>query len=101
MELIKEIKKAENRAQEIIEKARVDAVESAKESKKNRLAVLEQAGEQRKQAIETAQSDAEAQGLAEIKKLKLQAQKERRKLHDKVAGKLAGAATKVMDCLKG
>jgi vacuolar-type H+-ATPase subunit H len=50
MELIKQIKQAEAQAQEIIEKARTDAVKQADEGRRKRQAAIDQAEQERRKA---------------------------------------------------
>ena len=101
MELIRKIKQTEAQAQEIIEQAKVRASEQAEKGRRSRLETLASAERDRKQAIEAAVAAAHSDGLSEIEKLKAQAEKDRRKLNDEVADKIAPAAAKVMDYLKG
>jgi vacuolar-type H+-ATPase subunit H len=101
MELIKKIKQTEAQAQEIIEQAGTRAVEQAEKGRRSRLETLESAERERKQATEAAVAAAHSDGLSEVEKLRAQAEKDRRKLRDKVADKMAPAVTKVMDYLKG
>ena len=101
MALIKEIKRSETQAQEIIEKAKADAETLAQQNKQKRAEITEQAQQERKKAIEAAVAEAEQQGLAEVKGLKAKAEKDRSDLHDKLAGKINDAAASVMSYLKG
>lgn len=101
MELIKKIKQAEKQAQEVVEHAKV---QTAAESEKNRSLLaqaLAKADQERKQAIQTAVTAAESQGLAEIEELKAKAETGRQQLREAVGGKMAAAVTKIMDHLKG
>ena len=100
MELIKKIKEAEAQSQEIIDRAKADTVRLAEEGRKKRLAVLSDAEQQRKRAIQSALAAARSQGLAEAQKLKEQARKERQGLRQKAEGKIAAAAARVMNYLK-
>lgn len=99
MELIKKIKQAEAHAQQIIEQAGAEAAEQAEKGRTNRLKASQQAEQQRKKTVEAAVAAAQAEGLAEIEKLKTQAEKKRRQLRDKVADKMTGATARVMDYL--
>jgi V/A-type H+-transporting ATPase subunit G/H len=101
MELIKKIKQAEAQAQEIIEQAKADAVKQSEEGRKNRLRLLAEAEQQRKKAIEAAVTAAQSQGLAEVEKLKAQAEKKQQLLREKTSGKMGPAVKKVMDYLRG
>ena len=101
MELIKKIKQAEAQAQEIIEQAKTAAAAQAEKGRENQLKALEQAEQQRKKTIEDAVAAARTQALAEDENLKAQAEKNRRKLHDKANAKINKIAAKVIDYLKG
>ncbi len=101
MELIKKIKEAEAQAQEIIDRAKADAVRMAEEGRKRRLAALGEAEQQRKKAIASVVAAAKSDGLAEAQKLKEQARKGRQRLRQKAEGKITAAAARVMGYLKG
>ena len=101
MELIKKIKEAEAQAQGIIDRAKADAVRASEEGRKKRLAALSEAEQQRKRAIASALATAKSDGLAEADKLKEQARKDRQELRRKAEAKIATAAARVMDYLKG
>jgi len=101
MELIKKIKEAEAHAQQIIERAKADAAGQAEKGRENRHQILTQTERERKKAIETAVAQAESQGLAEVERLKTQAEKNRQQLREKIAGKMPSAIEKVMDYLRG
>jgi vacuolar-type H+-ATPase subunit H len=101
MELIKKIKHTEAQAQEIIEQAKAHAAQQAERGRTSRLKASEEADRQRKKTVEDAVAAAQTQGLAEVEKLKTQAEKERQQLREKTAGRIAPAAAKVMDYLRG
>jgi vacuolar-type H+-ATPase subunit H len=101
MELVKKIRQTEAQAQEIIKQAKVEAAGRAEEGRKNRRRLLAEAEQKRGKAVEAAVAAAQSQGLAEIEKLKTQAGEKQRQLRDKAARKMAPAATKVMDYLRG
>jgi vacuolar-type H+-ATPase subunit H len=101
MELIKKIKQAEAHAQEIIEQARTDATEQAEKGGENRRQAIADAEQHRKKSIEAAIAEAQAKGRAEAEKLKARAEQQRRELRDKTGGKMATAAAKVTDYLRG
>ncbi len=101
MELIKKIKESETKANEIIEQAKAEAVKQAEKGRENRLAATNEAAQQRKQAIEAAVAEAHSQASAEVDKLKAQAQQNRQQLRDKTGSRMATAAAKVMDYLRG
>jgi hypothetical protein len=60
---------------------------------------LAEAEQQRKKAIEASVADAQSRGRAEVERLKTQSENQRRELRDKVGGKMAAAADKVVDYL--
>ena len=101
MELIKKIKESEKKAQEIIEQAKALAVQQAEKGRENRLAATNEAEKQRKQAIDAAVAQAHSQASAEVDQLKAQAQQQRQQLRDKTGSKMATAAAKVMEYLRG
>lgn len=101
MELIKKIKESEVQGQKVIEQARTEAAKQAEKNQGKRVNELAEAEQERKKAIESAVAGAQSEGLAETKKLKAQAEKQRQQLCEKAAGKMAGAVAKVMDYLKG
>ena len=101
MELIKKIRQTETQAQEIIEQAKADAAGRTEKLREDYRQNLEQAEKERKKAIEAAVAEAQSQGLAEAEQLKVQAEKDRRKLRDKANARMAGAVAKVMDYLRG
>jgi V/A-type H+-transporting ATPase subunit G/H len=101
MELIKKIKSAEKEAQELIEQARAGAVKDAEEGRLHRVKAMSEAELERKKGISGAVESARAEGLAEVKELKKQAEKDRGALRSEAAGKVDKAAKKVMDYLKG
>lgn len=101
MELIKKIKEAEAEAQDVIDRAKSDAVRMAEEGRKGRLAALSEAEQQRKKAIASAVAAAKSEGLAESQKIKEQARKGHQQLRQKAEGKITAAVARVMDYLKG
>ena len=101
MELIKKIKQAETKAQQIIEQARVAAAERTEKGRADRLEALAQDERERKKTIEAAVAAAHSQGLAEVDNLKAQAEKRRQQLHKNAESKMAPAAAKVVDYLRG
>ena len=100
MELIKQIKQAEAKAQEIIEQAKANAAKQAEEVRASRLQALAEAEQERKKTTEAAVAAAEAQSLAEVENLKAQAENDRQQLRDKANTKMPAAVAKVMDYLK-
>jgi len=62
---------------------------------------MTEAEQQRKQATEAAVAEAKSQADAEVGNLKAQAEDQRRQLRDNTANKMAAAAAKVMDYLRG
>jgi len=101
MELIKKIKEAEAQGRQIIEQAKADAARQAEKEREQRRQALIQTEQKRKKTTEAAVAAAESEGLAEVKKLKAQAEKRRQQLRNKVESKKAGAVARVMDYLRG
>jgi vacuolar-type H+-ATPase subunit H len=101
MELIKKIKSAEKEAEELIEQGRAGAVKDAEEGRLSRVKVMSEAEQERKKGISGAVESARAEGLAEVKELKKQAEKDCAALRSETAGKVDKASKKVMDYLKG
>jgi V/A-type H+-transporting ATPase subunit G/H len=101
MELIKKIKQAEAQAQEIIEIAKAESVKQAEKGKEARFAAMTQVEQQRKKTINNAVAEARSEAEAEVQNLKAQAQNQRRQLRDKSSNKIASAAAKVMEYLRG
>ncbi len=101
MELIKQIKDAEQQAKEIVETAKAGAVTIAEQGKARQLELRSQAEDERKAAIEKAIAQAEQDGQAEVEDLKAQGTAARSELESKARGKMDAAAEKVMDQLKG
>jgi V/A-type H+-transporting ATPase subunit G/H len=99
MELIKKIKQTESQAQEIIEKAKAEAAQRIEKDRVNGQKLLAEAEQQRKKATEVSIAAAQSQGRTEVERLKTQSENQRRELRDKVSGKIAGAAAKVVDYL--
>jgi len=101
MELIKKIKRAEAEAQEIVEKAKVDATLLAEKARQTRRQRQEEAELQRKKAIDAAVEKARVEAHAEVGTLKARAEQERRHLRDHVKGRVPAAVARVVDYLKG
>jgi len=100
MELIKKIKQAEAKAQDVIEQAKADAAQQAEKGRTSRLKASEEAEQQREKAVEAAVAAAQTEGLAEVENLKAQAENDRQQLRDKANTKMPAAVAKVMDYLK-
>lgn len=101
MELVKKIRQAEEQARGIVEQAKAEAAKQAEDGRKNRSQLLAEAEQVRKKAIEAAVAAAQSQGIAEVEKLKTQAEKKQQQLREKAVGKMAPAVKKVMEYLKG
>ncbi|MBW8000937.1 MAG: hypothetical protein FVQ80_02825 [Planctomycetes bacterium] len=101
MELIKKIKEAEAKAEQIIEQAKADTIKQAQQDAQSRSQALEDAELSRKRAIAEAVTAANAQGLAEIEGIKAQAAQARQQLRDSVSDKTNSAVAKVVQNLKG
>lgn len=100
MELIKKIKQAEAQARQIVEQAKSQVSEQAKNAQANRLDILTQGEQERKKTIETAVSTGRSQALAEIENLKAQAEENRSQLREKTDSKMASAVQRVLEHIK-
>ena len=101
MELIKKIKETEVQAQQIIAKAKTDAVSAAGQWKQKKRQNLEKYEQDRRKAIEEAVVQAEKQGQADVGKLKDDARKQREDLRQSTASKIDNAVNKVVTYIKG
>ncbi len=100
MELIKQIKKAEQEAKEIIEKAKSDAVLMCEQAAAKRSEELAQAEQDRKIAIAEAVSKAQEGGAAEVEELIKQGEQCRNEIASKARAKIDTAVQKVVDSIK-
>lgn len=101
MDLIKKIKEAEQKAGEIIAKAKADAAKKIEINRKKQLEALEQAENERKKAIRAAIELAQSQAALEAEELEKKADHERQQLRENVAGRIDSAAVKVVNHVKG
>ena len=101
MELIKKIKQAEARAQDIIDKAAADAAKHAEEARKKRQAQMAAAQQDRRKKVESAVAAAASQGKKEADALKEEAEATRRQLRSRTKGTIPAAVEKVVAYLKG
>ncbi|MBW8034725.1 MAG: hypothetical protein FVQ79_03485 [Planctomycetes bacterium] len=96
MELIKQIRKAEQEAKEIIEKAKVDAVQMGESWAVKRSEDLGKAEDERKAAILKAVAKAEEAGAAEVEALMSQGEQTRNDIANKARTKIDSAVEKVV-----
>ena len=101
MELIKTIKEAEKKAQQLIEQAKADAAENAEQVRLKQAESLEEADRERKKTVEQAQAEAKKQALVEAEILRAEAREKCRQMRNDTAGKIEKTVGKVMDYLKG
>jgi vacuolar-type H+-ATPase subunit H len=101
MDLIKKIKQAETQTQEIINRAKEQAVKRAEEGRLIHLEGLSKAETERKKAIEEAVSAAQSEAKVKIEQLKAQAETDRQQLGQTAQGKIDMAVARVLDYLKG
>lgn len=95
MELIKQLKKAETEARDIIAAAISESAQRSKQAKAEQAEQLDLAEQQRNAAIEKALATAETEADAEVAALKAAARTEQDKLEQKVRSKMNSAVTKV------
>ena len=100
MELIKQIKDAEQQAKEIIDTAKTEAVKIAEQGKARQLELRSQAEDERKAAIEKAIAQAQQDGQAEVEELKTKGAATRSEMESKARVKMDAAVEKVMAKLK-
>jgi len=101
MELIKQIKQAEAQAQEIIDRAKAEAIKEADLARQKRQQATAEAEAERKKAVASARERARAEGQKLLEGLKAQAEDARRKLRNETDKKMAAAVDKALGYLKG
>jgi len=101
MELIKQIKECEAQAQQIVEQAKTEAAGRAEKERRKRQQALQQAEQNRREAVEKAAAQAQLEGLKEVERLKADAQHRCRQLHDKAKGRIDAAVAKVTSYIRG
>jgi len=100
MELIRQIKEAENTAKKLIEDSQKYAAETEVQAKKDRNDRFVEAQRQRKEAIAKAQSQGEKEGLAGAEQLKKQSEQTRLQLEQKAGAKMETAVKTVIEFIK-
>lgn len=101
MELITKIKQAEAEAQQMIEQAKADAVRGTEDIRHKRAAMLAEAEQARRKAIDAAVERAQEQGRAEAATLKAESDKQCEQLRRQTEGKIDAAVERVVGYLKG
>lgn len=101
MELIKKIKEAEAKAQQIIAGAKTDSVNAVEQWDKQKRQLLAKAEQDRTKAIAQAVEAAQKQAQADIEQLKAKAVKDRQELAKTTAAKMDAAVNKVVNYIKG
>ena len=100
MELVKKIKEAEAKAEQIVTQAKADAVKQAEDLKNQHQQALAEAEQQRKKTIEQAINSAKQQGQKQAEELKAQADRQKNQLVKKSKDRLPQAITRVTDYIK-
>jgi len=100
MELIKQIRKAEQEAKEIIEKAKADAGQMGEAWAVKRSEELAKAEDERKAAISQAVAGAEEAGAAEVEALMSQGEQNRNDIANKARTKIDSAVQKIVESIK-
>ena len=100
MELIKQIKEAENKAKRLIEDAQKYAVQTAGNIKKEHTEQLEQAYRQRKEAVEKAKNQGLAAGQQQAQELTEKAKRQQQVLKTTAEKRMNSAAEKIVDFLR-
>lgn len=88
MELIKQIKDAENQAKEIVEKARKDALALAERSRLDTDEQFRRAQKKRQETLDAAVANAEIQAQSQVKSLFEQGHNEVEAVKQSVRGKI-------------
>ena len=99
MELIKQIRKAEQEAKDIIEKAKVNAGQMGESWAGKRSEEIAKAEDDRKAAIGEAVAKAEEAGAAEVEALMSQGAQDRNDMANKVRTKIDSAVQTVVDSI--
>jgi V/A-type H+-transporting ATPase subunit G/H len=100
MELIKQIKEAENTAKRMIEDAQRNAVFSIENAGKQLNESKSKAEQDRRKKIEQAQAEGQKQGLAQAEQLKSQSVQAKQHLEKKAQVKIEKAVTTVLEFIK-
>ncbi|MFA5293307.1 MAG: hypothetical protein WC496_09770 [Phycisphaerae bacterium] len=100
MELIKQIKEAENKAKKLIEDAQKYTAETEEQVKKDRNDRLAEAQRQRKEAIAKSKEQGQAQGQKQAKEMTEKAAQQQQQLKAAAAKRKESAADKVIDFLR-
>lgn len=100
MELIKQIRTAEQEAKAIIEKAKGDAVEMDESWAAKRSEELGMAEDHRKAAIVAAVAGAEEEGAVEVEALMSQGQQSRDEIASNARAKIGSAVQKIVEEIK-
>lgn len=100
MELIRQIRKAEQEAKAIIETAKVDAVQMGESWAVKRSEELAKAEDERKAAILAAVAKAEEAGTSEVEALMSQGEQSRNDIANKARTKIDSAVQKVVESIK-
>jgi V/A-type H+-transporting ATPase subunit G/H len=100
MELIKQIKEAENTAKKLIEDTNKNAAFSIENAGKQRTERLINAQQYRRKKIESAQADGTQQGNSESVQLKSKSAQARQQLEQKAIAKMQAAVSTVIEFIK-
>lgn len=97
MELIKQIKKAESQAKELIEQSHAEAAEMAEAGSTQHQQQMAQAQQQRKEAISKAIIEGEKRGLKQAQTLKETAEKQRLDMQNNAKKKTHTAIAQIIE----
>ena len=100
MELIKQIKEAEAKSKEIMEKARIESAKAIAASVNERSRQIAQAALKRNETIKKAMEQGRKQGIAEARQLSVQAEETLKNLRGNAEKKIVSAAAKIVKAIK-
>ena len=100
MELIKQIKAAEENSKQIVEQAKAEALRITEDARKAQDVKQKEAQDQRRDAVAAAIVEAEQLGQSQVEELKQQGSEQIEQLKSQVGGKMSGCVDKVIQHLR-
>jgi len=96
MELIKQIRQAEQQAREMVEQARADALQGAEKTRQRRTEALQKAQEARRRAIDAAVEQAGRDAQVEVERLRVESGQKITALKSRATGRAAKCVERVV-----
>ncbi len=96
MELIRQIKQAEQEARDIVDQGRAETVLLAEEGRNKHAEQTSIAQAQRRKAIDEAVAQAQEQGQAEVEQLRAQSQEQIEQLRQRASARMDGCVERVV-----